>query len=559
MVKALAAFRGGPTPLPNNGAAPGTLNYVVNNYLITNGTEIRPNTKISVKGDHNFSAKSRISGYWGYNRSSQKPGANGPAGLPGLLRQLQRFAAQFGRFPRHLGLSPFRPTMFNHFYGGGNNWKENHDPPQATVVSGIHWKDKVCVGNVPDCDQNLVKFTFSNGYSQWGGDANNGSENLIKSLPTTSPSSRGRHTLKFGRPAQLAYYNGFGRQCVAGCISFDFKTYRASRRYQLHHGRRQSRWHPCCSDTPTAGSIDTIRYIGQQWPSFSGFVAGRLAHAPEPDGEPRPALGDHAAADGRERQLERLRSEPAQPRRGRTEGCPDLCRQRNGLRRIRAGWPTATSRRSGRASAWPGRCLRKTVIRTSYSLSYANITTVTGSTHTLGFTLTDTQSDSTNGLQPRFLVKDGRPPYAAPPFVDPSFGNGRAMPWFQGQEATRPPAYQSFNLSIQHQITPTTVGEISYNGSLGSRLQAGLLQYNALDPKYLTQYGATLLNSRIDSAAAVAAGLKSPFPGFIASLGIERHGAPGAASLSAVPGNRYRGGRRRSQRPLHVSRRHDPL
>src|SRR6185436_19546138 len=43
---------------------------------------------------------------------------------------------------------------------------------------------------------------------------------------------------------------------------------------------------------------------------------------------------------------------------------------------------------------------------------------------------------------------------------------------------------------------------------------AGLLAYNALPPSYLTQYGATLLNSRIGSAAAVAAGFREPFPGF---------------------------------------------
>src|SRR5262249_11251320 len=107
----------------------------------------------------------------------------------------------------------------------------------------------------------------------------------------------------------------------------------------------------------------------------------------------------------------------------------------------------------------------------------------------------------------------------APPFVDPSFGNGRNMPWFQGQEATRPPAYQSFNLSIQRQISPTTVAEVSYNGSLGSRLQAGLLQYNSVHPKYLAQYGATLSNSGMDSPAAGAAGLREPFQGFIALWG----------------------------------------
>jgi Carboxypeptidase regulatory-like domain len=516
VVKALAAFRGGRTPLPNTGAAPGTLNYVVNNYLITSGTEIRPNTKISVKGDHNFSARSRISGYWGYNRSSQKPGANGPAGLPDFFvnyNDLRRNSDVF-RGTWDFAISP---TVFNHFYGGGNNWKENHDPPQATVVSGLHWKDKVCVGNVPDCDQNLVKFTFSNGYSQWGGDANNGSENLIKSFADDLTIVRGRHTLKAGGQAQFAYYNGFGRQCVAGCINFDFKN----------TGRPGDTNFTTAGGSPLAsmllgyaqaGSIDTIRYIGQQWPSFSGFV--------QDDWRMRSNLVLNIGLrwettlppTGEKDNWSDFDPNLPNPGAGGLKGALIYAGSGTGLvgsRRLADSYFKAFGPRFG--VAWS--VSPKTVIRTSYSLSYANISTVTGSTHNLGFTLTDTQSDSTNGLQPRFLVKDGRPAYVAPPFVDPSFGNGRNMPWFQGQEATRPPAYQSFNLSIQHQITPSTVGEVSYNGSLGSGLQAGLLQYNALDPKYLTQYGATLLNSRIDSAAAVAAGLTAPFSGFIGLWG----------------------------------------
>jgi hypothetical protein len=112
-------------------------------------------------------------------------------------------------------------------------------------------------------------------------------------------------------------------------------------------------------------------------------------------------------------------------------------------------------------------------------------------------------------------VKDGQPFWQAPPFVDPSFGNGRAMPWWQGSEATRPPAFQSINFSIQRQLSESMVMEVGYNGSLGSRLQAGLLSYNALHPDMLTRYGPTLLNSSITSPAAVAAGLTPPFPDFV--------------------------------------------
>ena len=162
VVKALGVFRSSTIPTPNNGSQPGTFQHVVNNYLITQGTEIRPNTKISVKGDHVISARSRVSGYYVYNRSSQQPGPFGPSDLPGLFvnyNDLQRNSDVF----RASWDYSIRPTVFNHFYGGGNNWKENHDPPQATVKSGTRWKDKICITNVPDCDQNLVNFNCSNG------------------------------------------------------------------------------------------------------------------------------------------------------------------------------------------------------------------------------------------------------------------------------------------------------------------------------------------------------------------------------------------------------------
>ena len=45
------------------------------------------------------------------------------------------------------------PTKFNHFYAGGNNWRQDHKPPQEYIGN---WKDKFCLGNVPDCNENLV-------------------------------------------------------------------------------------------------------------------------------------------------------------------------------------------------------------------------------------------------------------------------------------------------------------------------------------------------------------------------------------------------------------------
>jgi hypothetical protein len=515
-VKAIGVFRSDVTPLPNNGAVPGTNGYVINNFLITQGTEIRPNTKMSFKGDHVFSPKSRISGYYGYNRTSVQPGANGPSGLPGLYldyNDTQRNSDVFRGSWDYV----ISPTLFNHFYGGGNNWKENHDPPQATVKSGIHWKDRICIANVPDCDQNLTRFTFSNGYNAWGGAANNGSENLIKMFANDTTWIKGRHTVKFGGQTQFQYYNGFGRQCIAGCQGFDFK----------HTGRPGDTNFTTAGGNPFAslllgransGQIDTIRYIGQQWPSIAGFI--------QDDFRVKPNLMLNIG----------LRWETTLPPTGEKDNWSDFdpdrpnpgangrlgaliyagnCTGCEGSRRLADSYFRAFGPRFGLAYTWK----EKNVIRLSYGLSYGNITTVTGSTHTLGFTLTDTQSDTTAGIQPRFLLKDGQPTRQYPPFVDPSFGNARAMPWWQGREATRPPAFQTFNLSFQRQISSTSVAEVAYNGNLGSRLQAGLLAYNSLNPSVLTTYGATLLNSRIDSPAAIAAGLTSPFPNFVSLWG----------------------------------------
>ena len=50
----------------------------------TSGTQIYPVNKFSVKGDHTFNSKHRISGYYGYDREHQTYGPDGPPTLPGL-------------------------------------------------------------------------------------------------------------------------------------------------------------------------------------------------------------------------------------------------------------------------------------------------------------------------------------------------------------------------------------------------------------------------------------------------------------------------------------------
>jgi hypothetical protein len=525
IVKALGVFRSGPVPVPNNGAAPGTVGYVQNNFLVTSGTVVRPNTKFSIKGDHVISDKHRVSGYWGYNRAFETPGANGPADLPGLFVNYNDTRRPSDVFRGSWDWN-ITPTIFNHFYGGGNNFKDNHDPPQATVLSGIRWKDRFCAINVADCDQNLVNMNFSNGYSQWGGRANNGSENFIKQFANDVTIIKGKHTIKFGGQAMYQYYNGFGRQCVSGCMTFDFK----------HTGRGQGDTNfTTAGGSPIAsmllgyasdGVAETVRYIGQQWPSYAGFV--------QTDWRVKPNLMINLG----------LRWETMLPPTGENDHWSDFAPDRPnplagnikgaliyaGTGEGREGTRTLADSnfynfgpRFGMAYTYK----EKTVIRTSAGLSYGNITTVTGSTHQRGFTLGLNFPDQSNGNTPSYLVRNGLPAWSPPPFINPSFANRDSMPWWQGKEATRPPAFVTWNLSIQRQLSPTMVMETSYNASLGSSLQAGLLNYNQLNPQFLTQYGATLLNSRFDSPAAIAAGIRAPYPSFGEPSGLRGTGGWG--------------------------------
>lgn len=515
-VKALAAYQGAGVLKPNVSATPGTLGYVQNNYIITNGTEVSPQTKYSVKFDHNFSANDRISGYIGWNRTAAQPGPNGPRTLPSYYSNYNDLTRNSDVY-RMSWDHNFGPTLLNHFYAGGNDWKENHDPIQATVKSGINWKDKICLPNVPDCDQNLVNLRFSE-YSDWGGPANNGSENAIYAFNNDTTWIKNSHSVKFGGMFQQGNYNGFGRQDVAGRANF---SYIGTGRPGVTTGSASAGGNSFASfllGWATDGGIDTIRYIGQQWQYYAGFVQddwrikrnltlfyGLRWETTLPPVELNDRWSDFSP-------------NTPNPGAGNIPGALIYAGTgdgRQGTRSLANTWYGGFGPRIG--IAWSVN--DRTVIRANYARSYSAVTTTTGSTHQKGFTQTVGFGNSSNGVSPSFLFKDGVPPYPVPPFISPSFQNGADMPWWQGKEATRLPEQNNLSFSIQRQLSPTMVLETSYNGVIGSHLQAGLLNYNQVPFSALQKYGATVLNSKIDSEAAAAAGITAPFSNFLTLFG----------------------------------------
>ena len=528
-VKALSAFTSNGQLLPNNSAAAGTVAYVRNNYFVSSGSEVRPNTKISVKGDHIFNDKHRMSGYYGYNRSSVVPSPSGAATLPGTYanyNDTQR-NSDVVRWSWDWTLSP---TMLNHFYAGGNNWRENHDPPQSTIKSGAHWKDKVCLGNVPDCDQNLLKLSFSD-LNQWGSDANNGSENTIYSYNDDFTFVRKSHTYKIGGMMQISHYNGFGRQCIAGCASFSYINTGVPNGNNPQLGG--SSFASFLLGQANGGSIDTIRFIGQQWPYYAGYVQDDWRVNSKLTLNYGLRWEVQMPPTGLEDRWSDFSPTTPNPKAGNIPGALVYAGSgtgRVGSRTLSDGWYGGWGPRFGFAYKLD----EKTVVRGSIGRSYGAVSTVSGSTHQRGFTQTYGVPDQgTNGILPNMVMKDGFPAYPVPPFIDPSFANKDNMPWFQGNEASKLPTSDFFNVSIQRQIDSKMLVEVSYNGSVGSHLQTQLLNYNQVNPAQLSKYGFALMNSLVTSPASVAAGFKSPYPNFTNTSGPAQDGWWGSGATVA--------------------------
>jgi hypothetical protein len=518
---ALKVFQQSGTLNANNGAQPGAAAYVNNNYIIANGSNVQPINKVSIKGDHLFNEKHRISGYYGYDRESQVPGPEGSATLPGNYSNYNdlRQNSDVLRFSWDWTLSP---TKFNHFYAGGNNWRQDHKPPQEYIGN---WKNKFCLGNVPNCDDNLIQLFYNsnstgNPYTAWGGQADNGSENTIYSYNDDFTWIHGTHTIKFGGQFQINHYNGFGRQCEAGCLGFSYtETGLPGVTDPTQGGNSFASFLLGYVDS---GQIDTPRFIGQQFPYFAGFLQDdwrvnrklvlNLGLRWETNLPP-------TGLDDRWSDFSPTTPNPVAGGRLGAVIFAGSGAGRQGSRTLADSYFGAFGPHIGFAYS----ATEKIVVRGSYARSYAPLMAVTGSTHNMGFTLTDSRANQTNGLQPLFQINQGYPQYNVPPFINPAVSNGTTLSWWQGNETTHPPTTDNFNFSIQRQLSSNMLMEAAYNGVIGSHLQAQLLDYNQDNPALLTAFGSVeqstrVLNSQVGSALANQYGITAPYPGFTGTV-----------------------------------------
>lgn len=493
----------GNSVFPNSGAAPGTSDYVRDNYINDVGTALDPWTKFSAKADHNFSENTKVSFLYNYGLHERTPGPEGFPGLPGFVNQ-NRIDNQKSDVYRGTFTKVFSPTVVFYAYGGVNFWKERHD---AITLDGDWEAQGVCLKGAWDCNRNLLKVDFSD-YSNWVASAYDGSENFVFSYGNDLTWIKGKHTFKFGYLWERIHYNGFGQQTIGGLVRGDRRSTSVPNNNNLNTGGGNG-FASFLLGHSYSGGTENDRFVGQQWRSHSFYVQDDWKVTPrltlnlglryeftQPPQEQEDRWSDFT---------------PTKPN-PRGDGIPGALRfagfgeGRENSRTLVDGWYGGIGPRIGLAYQLDN----KTVIRASSGISYGVVKTVTGSTHFEGAILIFRPASLDNGVTPGFLMDEGLPPYTPPPSIDPSFSNGNNTAYWD-HEAVRLPANYQWTFGIQRQLSDTVVFEADYNATVGAHLVAGLKNMNQIPFSVLENYGRSLLTSSVDSPAAIAAGITRPY------------------------------------------------
>lgn len=156
----------------------------------------------------------------------------------------------------------------------------------------------------------------------------------------------------------------------------------------------------------------------------------------------------------------------------------------------------------------------KTVVRGGYGLYYAdNYLSISSP----GFNLEGTFQTLDNGITPGFRLREGFPQnFPKEPVIDPSLLNGQAASFVE-QASGALPRTQSWSFGFQHDLGRDLIAEANYIGNRATRQVAPeLMNINQVDPQFLSL--GQVLTRNINSPEAVAAGIRSPFPGFNGSV-----------------------------------------
>lgn len=500
--------------VPNRpGLVPGTFGYVRDNYVSEGRSSIETTNKYSVKVDHTLTNTHRVSYVFNRTANSTVPGPSGFSGLPEPFNATQQ--STFDGDLHRASWDWVGSSIVNHLTVGANTFNKNSFSPNVDK----NWKDRVCIKNALDCNQNMGVISFSE-FSQWGTSSYNGTKQPRLTVKDDVTFIRGSHTIKTGFTYDRQQANGFGQQDYGGRAGFSFLQTGVPGVTTLANAGGSS-FASFLLGYAHSGRTETIRFLQQIYPYYGFYaqddwrvneklvfnyglryeftrppVAGGDQYSEFDPNKPNPAVNNYPGAlifagDG-----------PG----------------REGKRRLIPGYYGAFAPRLSAAYSLND----KTTVRAGAGRSFGRVTVITGTSHFAGYIGQYEFLNGDQGLTPTFLLDQGLPSYPLPPRIDPSFSNNLAVDYWNGNQATRPAVYDTWTVSVQREVRRGMTVELDYNGSKGSHLHANLQNINQVPMSVVNTLIArlgpaatqTLLQSQITSPAAAAAGITPPYPNF---------------------------------------------
>src|SRR5687767_10849084 len=500
--------------VPNRATAvPGTFGYVNNNFVLEGQSTVERTDKYSLKIDHTLSNTHRVAYVFNRTNNSRVAGANGAPGLPAPFSDFSQDT--FDGDLHRASWDWVGARMVNHLTVGANTFNKNAFSPNVDQ----NWKDKVCIPNAVDCNQNFGAIQFTE-LSTWGAASYNGTKQPRFTVKDDVTLIKGSHTIKTGFTYDRQQANGFGQQDYGGRARFSF----------LHTGvpgvtnfaaAGGSSFASFLLGHANEGRTETIRFLQQIYPYY-GFYAQDdwrisdkfvLNYGMRYEFTRPPVAGGDQYSE----------FDPNKPN-PNANGYPGALifagegEGREGKRSLIPGYYGSVAPRLSGAYSIND----KTTIRGGIGRSFGRVTVISGTSHFAGYIGQYEFLNGDSGVTPTFLLDQGLPSYPLPPQINPAFSNNQGIDYWNGAEAMKPATYDTWTISMQREVRPGMTVEVDYNGSRGTRLQANLLNLNQvplskvndLIARVGTTQAIAILNSQVGSATANAAGITAPYPNF---------------------------------------------
>jgi hypothetical protein len=507
---------------PGVALVPGQSSYVRQNF-VSNGTSLNPSNKWSAKIDENLSSKHHLSYLMNHTKNEN---ACGPFGCPGLPPPIGGdVGSYFATVYRGNWDYTISPSLVNRFYGGFNHYLENQggtsrevDQSTATgagLLPAGYWKSKgICIPGYPECS--MFPPISTGDFSGWGDTGTNGSDRLVFEMHDDMTKTLGKHTIQWGYLFNDTHYDGFGVQNISGTTGYSWRNTSVPGAISQAAGGGSGLASFLLGQV-SSDSLDTVRYVTLVYRTHQGYVQDdwrvtkrlTLNVGVRVDFNSAPNSGDGRLSDLN-------LTVPNAGAGGRPGGI------------VFAGYGVGRANSNSLIPAWHGQEPRlgfayainsKTTIRGSASRYFGPVEGNNGSSHYLGFVIKSTAADTTNGIQPLWILKNGHPTLTQPPFIDPTVANGQsAIPYWNGATGDTPSGELGYAFDIQRQVTSSSSFDLGYMSTLAGNLTSNILAFNQVPYRSLpaslspfTATGRANLGSLITSSAAVSAGAVQPW------------------------------------------------